>query len=196
MGPELRLIEKQYATQSQKRLQLAKIRANDTLVKQLQLRSQASQSFVATSRRGTEEDSDSGREMTKEEVMFASKTPARKQSVHRATKKTKREAKLQAFQTTQTGRAFGTKTKKKSTALKSKERKQRVHHSPTSWYPNTAGYKQLDPDLLLNYYNLGVDMMIPTSGTYFHMQGGMIMRRMNPENPIIEQDRLLQAQHA
>ena len=97
MAPELRLAEKQYATQSQRRLQDARTKANDSLAKQLQLRSQASQSFVATSRRGTEEDSDSGREMTKEEVMFASKTPARKQSVHRVTKKTKREAKLQAF---------------------------------------------------------------------------------------------------
>jgi hypothetical protein len=97
MAPELRLAEKQYATQSQRRLQVAQTKANDSLAKQLQLRSQASQSFVATSRRGTEEDSDSGRELTKEEVMFASRTPTRKQSVHRATKKTKREAKLQAF---------------------------------------------------------------------------------------------------
>lgn len=42
----------------------------------------------------------------------------------------------------------------------------------------------VDPYLLLNYNQLGIGMEVPTYGTYFQMQGGMIIKRINPENPL------------
>lgn len=41
---------------------------------------------------------------------------------------------------------------------------------------------------MLNYAALGVEMVIPTSGSYFHLQGGMRIKRHNTDNPIEKED--------
>lgn len=38
----------------------------------------------------------------------------------------------------------------------------------------------LDPFLLLNPQHLGIQTILPSNGTYFHLQGGIIYRRNNP----------------
>jgi hypothetical protein len=40
----------------------------------------------------------------------------------------------------------------------------------------------------LNYAALGVEMMIPSGGRYFHLQGGMRFKRSNSDNPIEKED--------
>ena len=45
----------------------------------------------------------------------------------------------------------------------------------------------VDPFLLLNYASLGVQMEIPAAGRHFHMIGGMIVKRANPENPLYQE---------
>jgi hypothetical protein len=42
----------------------------------------------------------------------------------------------------------------------------------------------IDPNLLLNYWAVGVEISIPTSGRRFHMQGGMKLARSTSENPV------------
>jgi hypothetical protein len=42
----------------------------------------------------------------------------------------------------------------------------------------------LDPNLLLNPTGLGIQMLIPASGNHFKLDGGIIIKRQNPENPI------------
>lgn len=42
---------------------------------------------------------------------------------------------------------------------------------------------KFDPDLLLNFEKVGVEMVVPTSGTHFNF-GGYIFKRSNPANPV------------
>jgi len=49
---------------------------------------------------------------------------------------------------------------------------------------NHKNHINLDPFLLLNPQHLGIQTILPSTGHYFHLQGGLIHRRNNPENPI------------